>query len=119
MSAELGERLQHARKGKKLSLEAAAAPAKISPAYLHKLEAGRVNTPSPRVLLRLGEVLELGYWELMDRAGYVPAGAQPPEAGAPRKTAAAPAADYSTRRIVELLEELRAEVAEVRERVTA
>jgi transcriptional regulator with XRE-family HTH domain len=112
----LGERLQRARKARKLSLDATAEPARISPAYLHKLEAGRVNTPSPRVLLRLAEVLELPYWELMDLAGYVPSGSPPPKAGTPR---AAPTADYTTRRIVELLEELRAEVAEVRERVTA
>jgi transcriptional regulator with XRE-family HTH domain len=110
---QLGERLQQARKARRLSLDATAEPARISPAYLHKLEGGRVNTPSPRVLLRLADALDLPYWELMDLAGYVPAGTEPPKAGTPRP---APAGDYSTRRIVELLEEV---LAEVRQRPAA
>jgi hypothetical protein len=68
------------------------------------------------VLLRLAEALELRYWELMDLAGYVPAGSPPPKAGTPRP---AGAGDYSTRPLVELLEEVRAQLAEVRERVAA
>ena len=59
--------------------------AQISQGYLHKLEAGRVNTPSPRVLERLGTVLGIPYERLMELAGYVPP--RPQEATMPRATA--------------------------------
>jgi transcriptional regulator with XRE-family HTH domain len=71
MLIELGKKLHIARTGKKLSLESVAGPAKISGAYLHKLERGLVDSPSPRVLARLAVVLEISYLNLMELAGYL------------------------------------------------
>lgn len=68
---QLAARLKEARSSRGLTLEAAAAAARISPAYLHKLEAGRVQTPSPHVLRRLATVLGVPYLELMTLAGYL------------------------------------------------
>jgi transcriptional regulator with XRE-family HTH domain len=71
---QLGRELKAIRQLRKLSLAAAAEPAKISTAYLQKLENGAVKNPSPRVLMRLAEVLECPYDRLMELAGYVMAG---------------------------------------------
>ena len=71
MLVELGKELQDARKTKGVSLEGVANPAGISGAYLHKLERGVVNSPSPRVLARLAVVLEISYLRLMELAGYL------------------------------------------------
>lgn len=71
MLIELGNALGEARRQKGLSLEAVAGPAKISGAYLHKLERGTVANPSPRVLARLALALELPYLRLMELAGYL------------------------------------------------
>ncbi len=71
MLAKLGDELKTARGDKDLSLEAVAGPAKISAAYLHKLERGGVNSPSPRVLGRIAQVLEVPYLRLMELAGYL------------------------------------------------
>ena len=71
MLVELGKELSKARENKRLSLEAAAGPAKISGAYLHKLERGVVNNPSPRVLARIAVALEVPYLRLMELAGYL------------------------------------------------
>ena len=71
MLTELGAELKRAREAQGISLEAAAQPAKISAAYLHKLEHGRVNSPSPRVLARDAAVLEVPYLKLMELAGYL------------------------------------------------
>jgi transcriptional regulator with XRE-family HTH domain len=66
----LGEDLKAARLAAGRSLNGAARPAKISPAYLQKLEAGIVKNPSPPVLQRLGDVLGVPYDRLMELAGY-------------------------------------------------
>lgn len=68
---QFGEVLRRAR-GER-SLQEISESAKISTAYLHKLEAGRVGNPSPRVLERLAGVLDVPYWTLMDLVGYLPA----------------------------------------------
>jgi transcriptional regulator with XRE-family HTH domain len=52
-------------------LKAVAEPADISIAYLQKLEGGDVQQPSPKVLHRLGQVLDIPYATLMELAGYV------------------------------------------------
>jgi transcriptional regulator with XRE-family HTH domain len=70
-STELGKALMHARTIKGRSLRAVAEPAGISPTYLQKLERGDVGDPSPNVLHRLSEQLDLDYSDLMRRAGYV------------------------------------------------
>ena len=71
MLVELGNELRKAREGTGVSLESVAGPAKISAAYLHKLEHSVVNSPSPRVLARLAVVLEISYLRLMELAGYL------------------------------------------------
>lgn len=81
--ATLGEQLRHTR-GER-SLQDISGQAKISTAYLHKLEHGRVGNPSPRVLERLAGVLEIPYWTLMDLVGYVPVGEPGPRRPTGRK----------------------------------
>jgi transcriptional regulator with XRE-family HTH domain len=71
MLVELGNELRKARKGAGASLESVAGPAEISAAYLHKLERGAVNSPSPRVLARLAAALKVSYMRLMELAGYL------------------------------------------------
>ena len=71
MLTKLGKELRKARDKKDASLEAVAGPAKISGAYLHKLEHGTVGSPSPRVLARLAKVLDISYLRLMELAGYL------------------------------------------------
>ncbi len=71
MLVELGKKLRKLREDKGISLESVAGPAKISAAYLHKLERGVVNSPSPRILARLAVVLETSYLRLMELAGYL------------------------------------------------
>ena len=73
---ELGEELRAVRKLKRLSRDAVARPAKISAAYLQKLEEGVVKNPSPRVLHRVAEVLQVSYAKLMELAGYAVPGAE-------------------------------------------
>ena len=106
MQADLGEELKRARAARGLSLDAAGRAAQISQGYLHKLEAGRVNTPSPRVLQRLGSVLEIPYERLMELAGYVPP--RPQEAIMP--TATAP----TNQELVRLLEAVLQELGELK-----
>jgi transcriptional regulator with XRE-family HTH domain len=114
----MGHRIRDAREAKELSTQAAAASAKISPGYLFKLESGLVGTPSPRVLHRVGAVLDVGYWELMRLAGYVtPDGEDVGEAPpAQADEEGDEMSDQPTNeRIVELLETIRAELAEMRQ----
>ena len=70
MLVELGKELSKARKKKGVSLKTVAGSSKISAAYLHKLEKGVINAPSPRVLARICLALELPYIRLMELAGY-------------------------------------------------
>lgn len=97
-------------------MEAASRAAKISQGYLHKLEAGRVENPSPRVLQRLSEVLEVPYQRLMELADYLlPADEtiRPPrseETIAMANDDAAP----TNREVVRLLERVLAELADIR-----
>lgn len=85
MRVELGEILRQARGTRGLSLDAASRAAKISQGYLHKLEAGRVENPSPRVLQRLSEVLGVPYRRLMELADYLLPPDQPTAAPRPKE----------------------------------
>lgn len=71
MLDKLGIELKKARDHMGASLQAIADTAKISAAYLHKLERGEVSTPSPRVLRRLASSVGLPYLGLMELAGYL------------------------------------------------
>lgn len=68
---ELGATLFDVRQLRKRSLKSVADQADISPAYLQKLERGGVKSPSPHVLLALGEALDIPYERLMELAGYL------------------------------------------------
>lgn len=78
MSAEeLGARLRQVRAMRGWSLRDTAEKADISPAYLQKLESGRVQSPSPHMLHSLATELRVPYSTLMELAGYVfPAGTE-------------------------------------------
>jgi transcriptional regulator with XRE-family HTH domain len=67
----LGRQLHEVRQLRGISLKAVAEPARISPAYLQKLERDEVKSPSPHVLYRLAEALRVPYPRLMALAGYV------------------------------------------------
>jgi transcriptional regulator with XRE-family HTH domain len=67
----LGAELSNVRSLSGKSLKTVAAEAEISPAYLQKLEGDEVKTPSPNILFKLSEALEVPYATLMDLAGYV------------------------------------------------
>lgn len=70
-SVELGRQLRELREFKGLSLKRIAEPAKISAAYLQKLERGEVKDPSPHILYRLSGVLDVPYADLMRLANYI------------------------------------------------
>lgn len=82
---QLGEQMKAVRRLKGLSLSGVASPAKISPAYVQKLELGTVKNPSPRVLHRVAGVLELSYATMMELAGYYMPPPEP-EGGTGRRT---------------------------------
>ncbi len=113
--------MHQARSATGLSLEAASRAAKISQGYLHKLEAGKVENPSPRVLHRLSEVLDVPYGQLMRLADYLmpeddtrPAGEvrsrQEDDMTAKTKTEAAP----TNHELARLLETVLRELAKLR-----
>jgi len=121
MRTELGQELRQARTARGLSLEAAGRAAKISQGYLHKLEGGKVENPSPRVLQRLGEVLGVPYGQLMRLADYLlpgdtgsdaPAGRPSEEVDVTTRqgTDAAP----TNRELARLIEAVLRELAELR-----
>jgi transcriptional regulator with XRE-family HTH domain len=117
MRTELGEHLRQGRVARGLSLEAASRAAKISQGYLHKLEAGGVENPSPRVLQRLGEVLDVSYRRLMELAGYVwPAegDTSPSPSQEERMPTATDAAAPTNRELQKLLHAVLAELDELK-----
>lgn len=110
MTIDLGGELKAARQQGGQPLQVVADAAKLSTAYLHKLEAGVVNSPNPRLLMRLAEVLPISYATLMEAAGYVlPADPEPAMESA--STAAVPpvperATAAGNRDIVRLLQDV-------------
>ncbi len=105
----LGSLLGAARSAHHLSLQEVAVQAGCSPGYVHKLEADLVRTPSPRVLSGLARALGLPYRDLMTAAGY-----DSPDSGDDRPPGVPTAVKrYSNAHIVELLERLQQEVAEL------
>jgi transcriptional regulator with XRE-family HTH domain len=109
MSTDLGQRLKAARTVRGLSLDAVGREAKVSQGYLHKLEAGRVANPSPRVLQRLSAVLDIPYRDLMDLAGYL----MPDEDNAQGRSVARPSTATNAQ-LLGHVEALRADVADLR-----
>jgi transcriptional regulator with XRE-family HTH domain len=119
---EFGDELRVARTAKGLSLEAASRAAKISQGYLHKLEAGRVENPSPRVLQRLGDVVGVSYRRLMELADYLmpdelpgPSGEHPvQEVEMAAKTKTETERAPTNRELARLLETVLRELADLR-----
>lgn len=70
MATTIGSVIRRAREVRRMSSVEAARTAIISPAYLSKLENDAVKRPSPHVLHRLSEALDVPYEELMRLAGY-------------------------------------------------
>ena len=70
MALSIGAVLRQAREVRELSGVDAARAARISPAYLSKLEGDAVKRPSPHVLHQLSEALGVPYTELMRLCGY-------------------------------------------------
>jgi transcriptional regulator with XRE-family HTH domain len=66
----LGSELRRVQKLRGASLKSVAKPAGISAAYLLKLERNDVQSPSPHILRRLAERLDVSYLKLMRLAGY-------------------------------------------------
>jgi len=65
-----GAVLRQAREVRELSAIETARAARISPAYLSRLESDAVKRPSPHVLHQLSEALAVPYAELMRLNGY-------------------------------------------------
>lgn len=68
---ELGALIRNARTLRGISIHHCAEEAKISGAYLQKIETGHVHAPSPHILYRLATPLEVSYSDLMAAAGYI------------------------------------------------
>jgi transcriptional regulator with XRE-family HTH domain len=62
--------LRQAREVRQLSAGDAARSARISPAYLNRLENDAVKKPSPHVLHQLSEALTVPYNDLLRLSGY-------------------------------------------------
>jgi transcriptional regulator with XRE-family HTH domain len=77
MGISIGAVLRQAREVRGRSSIETARSARISPAYLSKLENDAVRRPSPAVLHRLSEVLGVPYAELMALVGYPLPGVDP------------------------------------------
>jgi transcriptional regulator with XRE-family HTH domain len=65
---DLGARLQHLIKQRRLTTHAVAVAAGVDPSYLYRLLAGERRRPSNETLDRLAEVLGVGVDELTGRA---------------------------------------------------
>ena len=70
MAPSIGALLRQAREVRQLSAVDTARAARISSAYLNRLENDAVKKPSPHVLHQLSEALAVPYAELMRLSGY-------------------------------------------------
>ena len=70
MAPSIGAVLRQAREVRQLSAGEAARAARISPAYLNRLENDAVRKPSPHVLHQLSEALDVPYNDLLRLSGY-------------------------------------------------
>jgi HTH-type transcriptional regulator, competence development regulator len=104
MAPTIGAVLRQAREVRQLSAGDAARAARISPAYLNRLENDAVKKPSPQVLHQLSEALAVPYADLLSLSGYrLPA---EPERDTSRSIGAALFSDLSDDEREELLEYL-------------
>jgi transcriptional regulator with XRE-family HTH domain len=98
----LGIVLRQAREVREMTAVDAARAGGISAAYLSKLEGDAVKRPSPLVLHRLSEALDVPYAELMRLCGY----------HVPGEEEAPPAASVATALFADLTVDEREELVE-------
>lgn len=79
------EQLKDMRKMKGFTIRELADRSGVSAAYISQLENGNRGIPSPDVLMKLSEGLNMPYTELMQIAGYLEKSTQSREEGAYRK----------------------------------
>jgi transcriptional regulator with XRE-family HTH domain len=70
VAPSIGAVLKQAREVRQQSAVDTARAARISPAYLNRLENDAVKKPSPHVLHQLSEALTIPYAQLMRLSGY-------------------------------------------------
>lgn len=80
MARSFGAVIRQAREVRELSAADASRAARISAAYLSKLENDAVKKPSPLVLHQLSEALAVPYVDLMRLSGYPVPGEEGPNA---------------------------------------
>lgn len=68
---EFGLYLRNLRKENNLSIRQLAERSNVSNAYLSQVENGKRSSPSPEILKKLSEHLNVSYDELMNKAGYI------------------------------------------------
>lgn len=66
----LGQFLKTGRESKGLTLRAVENTTGVSNAYLSQLESNKIKQPSPVVLHKLSEALDVSYTQLLSLAGY-------------------------------------------------
>ncbi|MCD1259124.1 helix-turn-helix transcriptional regulator [Paenibacillus athensensis] len=74
------DKLKDLRKLRGFTIRDLAARSGVSAAYISQLENGNRGVPSPEVLMKLSEGLNVSYAELMEIAGYLEAPAKGAEA---------------------------------------
>lgn len=60
------------RESQRLTITALANKSEVSPSYLSRIEKGNRNAPQPEILGKLAPHLNIGYLELMLKAGHIP-----------------------------------------------
>lgn len=68
---EFGSYLKKLRKERGLSIRRLEEMSGVSNAYLSQIENGKRGLPSPEILKKIYEPLDVGYTELMEKAGYI------------------------------------------------
>jgi transcriptional regulator with XRE-family HTH domain len=68
---EFYSRLKGIRKLKGFTIREVAERSGVSTAYISQLENGNRGIPSPEILMKLSEGLNISYSELMEIAGYI------------------------------------------------
>jgi HTH-type transcriptional regulator, competence development regulator len=65
------EQLKDIRKSRGYTIREAASKSGVSPSYISQLENGNRGIPSPDILSKLAEGLDIPYTRLMEIAGYL------------------------------------------------
>lgn len=67
---DFGRHIRELRKSKNLSLREAARRSEISHPYLSQIETGKNTNPTPNIIKKLSNGLNVPYMQLMNKAGY-------------------------------------------------